>query len=86
MQHESQETHDWYRQRVSGVQMQDGVTRRILTTRSDGRIIFDIPASGLGRVTTDAEQRRLIVRALDDASRFRPSLASWSSPVPVLRR
>lgn len=86
MQYESQETHDWYRHRVGGVQMQDGVTRRILTTRSDGRITLDIPASGLGRVTTDAEQRRLIVRASDDASRFRPSLASWSLPMPALRR
>lgn len=86
MQYESQETHDWYRQRICGVQMRDGTTRRILTTRRDGRITFDIPASGLGRVTTDAEQRSLIVRALEDASPFRQSLASWPSPLPALRR
>jgi beta-lactamase superfamily II metal-dependent hydrolase len=84
IQHESQETHDWYRQRVCGVQMRDGTTRKILTTRRDGRITFDIPAFGLGWVTTEAEQRRLIARALQEASPFRPSLASLS--LPALRR
>jgi beta-lactamase superfamily II metal-dependent hydrolase len=61
MRFETQETHDWYRHRVDGVQMRDGV-RKILTTRTDGRITLAISADGRGNVTTDREQQQLRVR------------------------
>jgi beta-lactamase superfamily II metal-dependent hydrolase len=45
IQHESQATDGWYRDRVSGIVLTDNTPRYVLTTRRDGNITIEVQAS-----------------------------------------
>jgi beta-lactamase superfamily II metal-dependent hydrolase len=50
--YESQLTQSWYANRISGIKMENGTVRKVLTTRSDGHITIEIPPGQLGIVST----------------------------------
>jgi hypothetical protein len=56
VQHATQETVGWYRNRTKGFTL-NGETRRVLTTRSDGRILIEATPSGWSLATTKRRRR-----------------------------
>jgi beta-lactamase superfamily II metal-dependent hydrolase len=53
IEHATQETVGWYRQRSRGIQWDDGTVRSVLTTRSDGAMRIVVQPNGNWRLTTD---------------------------------
>jgi beta-lactamase superfamily II metal-dependent hydrolase len=67
--HATQETRDWYARRVSGCQTTDGAERRVITTRSDGKVRIQVQKDGGWSVSIASpygELAELVARLIPD--------------------